>query len=97
MVKYKEIVQEMLNLNRDLFISFKDIHDKYSQNPKQYQDEFNDKGQEVLRIIQRWENILCGKSEAGKYGKFSTGLSEKYWTEIKSMFPLIDRVGEIVE
>lgn len=96
MAKYKKMLSEMLEIHHDLFTSFKEVHDKFAKNPKTYQKQFNEEGQDVLRIIQKWENILCSKSESGKYGKFSTGLSDKFWNEIRQHFPLIGKVGEIV-
>ena len=95
MAKYKEMLTEMLEIHKDIFASFKDIHDKFAKNPKAYQKQFNEEGQDVLRIIQKWENILCSKSESGKFGKFSSKLSDKFWGEIRSHFPLIGKVGEI--
>lgn len=97
MAKYKEVLSEMLEIHKDLFASFKKIHDKFAKEPKKYQKQFNEEGQDVLRIIQKWENILCSKSESGKYGKFSTSLSDKFWSEIRQHFPLIGKVGEINE
>ncbi len=93
MVKYKKQVQAMLDTYRDIFESFKKVHDAYSQEPDKWQKQFNKEGQEVLHIIQRWENSLCSKSESGKYGKFSTNLSEKFWSEIRTIFPKIDYIG----
>lgn len=93
MPKYKQHVQDMLSVHKELFDSFKQIHDKYVTDPKKYQEQFNQAGQDVLRIIQRWENSLCGKSEGGKYGKFSGGLADKFWGEIRTYFSKIDSVG----
>lgn len=85
----------MLEVHDELFKSFKEIHDKFALDPKTYRDKFNEEGQDILRIIQKWENMLCSKSESGKYGKFSTNLSEKFREEIRSIFSQIDRVGEL--
>lgn len=83
----------MLQIHKEQFIKFKEIHDKYMQDPKQYQKEFNEAGEDIMPIIRRWENNLCSKSEGSRYGKFSTNLSEKFWTEIRDVFPKIDYVG----
>lgn len=93
MTKYKQFFEEMLSLNESLFSEFKDIHDKYMQNPQQWNDIFQEKGREILRIIQRFDNRLCLKSESGRYGKFSSNLSEKFWVEVRTYFPKIDMVG----
>jgi hypothetical protein len=93
MVKYKQQVQDMLAANDALFKEFKEIHDKYAIDPKKWQDAFNEKGQEVQAILRKWENILCSKSESGKYGKFSSTLADKFREEIKVHFPKIDYIG----
>lgn len=95
MTKYKIVLTEMLAIHHDLFTSFKEVHDKFAKNPTAYQKQFNEEGQDILRIIQKWENILCSKSESGKYGKFSSKLSDKFWGEISILFPLIGKIGEI--
>ncbi len=93
MVKYKQHVTDMLEVNKELFLSFKEIHDKYAQDPKKWQAAFNEKGREILPILQRWENSLCSKSESGKFGKFSSSLADKFRGEIKQHFPKIDHIG----
>jgi hypothetical protein len=93
MVKYKQQIKEMLEIHHALFASFKDIHDKYVAEPKKYQQLFNQEGEKILPIIRRYENGLCSKSESGKYGKFSNTLADKFWAEIRSLFPKIDYIG----
>lgn len=93
MTKYKQQVQDMLNAHQDIFSAFKELHDNYANDPKSWQEKFNEEGQKVLLIIQRWENNLCSKSESGKYGKFSSKLADKFWEEIRIIFPKINYVG----
>lgn len=93
MTKYKKQVAEMLEVHKNLFDEFKKVHDNYAENPKAWQIEFNEKGKDILMIVQRWENNLCAKSESGKYGKFSHNLADKFWTEVRVIFPKIDYVG----
>ena len=83
----------MLAANRELFASFKEIHDKYAEGPKAWQEKFNEAGRDAVVMIQRWENNLCAKSESGKYGKFSNILADKFWAEVRAIFPKIDYVG----
>ena len=97
MPKYQQYFQEMVEYNRDLFNEFKEIHDKYILEPKEYQDELNDKGEKVLRIVRRYENMLCGKSENSGFGKYSTNLSDKFWGVVRSYLPKIDDVGKAYE
>lgn len=93
MAKYQEIYIDMLEHNKDLFGEFKLIHDNFAADPDTYRKEFNEKGQDMLRVVQRYENILCGKSEGGKYSKYSANLSEKFRSQLRGHFPLIDQVG----
>lgn len=95
MTKHKQCFQDMMDYNKELFEEFKSIHDKYATEPEKFKDEFNEKGQDVLNIIRKYENMLCGKSEGGKFGKFSSGLSDKFWELIRDHFPKIDFVGVI--
>lgn len=83
----------MLEANKDLFAAFQKIHDNYVLDSKKWQQELNEKGKPILLIIQKWENNLCAKSESGRYGKFSSNLSDKFWAEIRTLFPKIDYVG----
>lgn len=93
MVKYKQHVQDMIEVHENIFAEFKEIHDKYMVDPKKYQEAFNEKGREILPLLQRWENSLCAKSESGKYGKFSSTLADKFRTEVKVHFPKVDYIG----
>lgn len=95
MTKYKQVFTEMLEYNKDLFDSFRSVHSQYELDPQAAQQLFNQEGEKVLRVIRRYENILCGKSENGKYGKFSSTLSEKFWGEIRLLFPQVDSIGKI--
>lgn len=83
----------MVGQNKSLFNSFKKTHDLYVENPKKFKSQFNDEGDEVLIIIRRYENLLCRHSENGGFGKFSGGLVEKFWKEIRILLPKIDEVG----
>jgi len=91
--KYQQYLQDMLEAHKEVFEVFKQIHDKYAISPEKFQKELNEKGQEVLEIIRRYENMLCSQSEGGKYGKFSSKLSEKFWEAIRKIFPKIDYIG----
>lgn len=93
MVKYKQQVQDMFAAHADVFKKFKEIHDNYEKDPKKWQGEFNEKGMEVQVLLRRWENNLCGKSESGRYGTFSSNLADKFKEEVKKHFPKIDFIG----
>lgn len=83
----------MIEYNEDLFKSFKALNAKYELDPNGIKEEFNFQGEKVLRVVRRYEDILCSKSEGGKYGKFSSNLADKFWESVRGYFPKIDFVG----
>lgn len=82
----------MVTEYEDFFMEFKKLHDSFKENPDDYRIAYNEMGQKILRIIRRYDDELCSKSENSGYGKFSENLSEKFWEEVRSTFPLIDQV-----
>lgn len=95
MTKYKQQFQDMVEGHADLFAEFRQSYDQFKQNPKVYGDEFNRVGEKVKQIVQRYDNLLCLKSESGKYGKFSQNLSEKFWEEVRKTYPYIDELKPV--
>ncbi len=93
MVKYKQQVQDMIEWNKELFTQFREVHDRYAVSPKEVQEEFTEIGMKIMPIVKRFENNLCSKSESSRYGKFSSNLSDKFWGEVRIIFPKIDFVG----
>ena len=93
MAKYQQVFQQMLSQNKELFESFKKVHDKYSQDQKVWRAKYNEEGEKIMTIIRRYESRLCGRSEGSGFGKFTGGLSEKFWNLVRKEFPLIDEVG----
>lgn len=82
----------MLEDNEYLFDEFKKLHETYSEEDPEENDEFHEVGRKVLRVVRRYENELCSKSENSKFGKFSENLSEKFWEQVRAYFPRIDSV-----
>lgn len=93
MTKHQQYFQDMLESHKKLFDEFSHIHNEYVNDAQKWQPTFNEKGQEVLQIIRRYENMLCAKSESGKYSKFSSKLADKFWGMIRAKFSKIDFVG----
>jgi len=93
MTKSQQYFQDMLENHKDLFDAFKVVNDKYTLDPKKYQTQLNELGDELLVIIRRYENMLCSTSEGGKYGKFSNKTADKFWEYIRGFIPKIDFVG----
>ncbi len=91
--KYKEFFQLMLKQNQEVFDGFKEVHDKFIENPTKWRDEFNEKGREVQDIVRIYENRLCRQSEGAGFSKFSTKLADKFQAEVKNYFPNYDFIG----
>lgn len=91
--KFKQVYDLMIEQNKVAFEEFKKLHDNFVTDPKKYQEQFNREGYDIQDIIRKYENILCGKSENGGYGKFSANLAEKFHQEIKKDFSKIDYIG----
>lgn len=93
MTKSQQYFQDMLESHKDLFDAFKIVHDSYANEPKKFQSQLNEIGEDVLRIVRRYENMLCSQSESGKYGKFSNKTADTFWEFIRRQFPKIDAIG----
>jgi hypothetical protein len=91
--KYQQYFQQMLEQHPMLFASFKQIHDKYAQDPETWQEQYNEQGKDVLEVIREYISMLCAKSEGGQYGKFATNLEDKFWQAVRTQYPKIDFVG----
>jgi len=96
MTKYRQYYEKMVSENKDIFDSFTKAHFEYSLDQDKNQEEFNQIGEKVLNVIHEWEDRLCKHSENAGFGNYTTNLAEKFQTEIKSHFPLIDHVGIVV-
>lgn len=96
-VKYREYFKKMLDENKEVFESFKTLHDKYSLKQDTLQNKFNREGENILEIIHEYENRLCANTERGMYNKFSSSLAEKFQNEVRKHFPMIDHIGLKVE
>lgn len=95
MTKYQEYYQKMLSENEEVFGKFREAHGAYSKDPS-LQEEYNAAGKPVLNLIREYEDRLCRQTEGGGYGAYSGNLAEKFWSEVRRDFPLIDRVGVII-
>lgn len=84
---------EMIKANEAEFASFRDIHDKFVNDRKTYQEEFDREGFKILEIVKQYEDILTLKTDRGTYSKFSTNLSDKFRDQVRAFFPKIDFVG----
>lgn len=83
----------MCEENKLLFDEFKKYHDILDLNNISVRNKFNELGQKVLRVVRRYENELCAKSENSGFGRYSENLSEKFWQEVRTYFPKIDNIN----
>ncbi len=83
----------MIDENKELFDNFTLVHEAFILNSEANKARFNQVGSEVLDVIRQYERVLCGKTESGQYGKFSSNLSQKFWDEIRKVYRKIDFVG----
>lgn len=83
----------MVEQNQALFDEFGAIHDRYQAEPVRYQAIFNNLGRQVTDVARDWDRRLCSAMGRGKFSQYSQTLSEKFWGEIRKLFPAIDRVG----
>lgn len=93
MSKHQTIYQEMLTNNPELFSSFKVVHEQFASDKNTYRKKFNEIGEQVVDTIRKYEKMLCSKTDSGGYGKYSSGLSDRFWENVRRDFPLIDFVG----
>lgn len=86
----------MCNENKKAFTAFKALHDLYAKDKVGNQAKFNSEGLAIRKIIEDWDHRLCSHMENGKNAAYSARLSEKFWNEVRTLFPLIDFVGVTV-
>lgn len=93
MSKYKKAVEQMISENQEVFDNFKIIHHNYLQDRSKWSVEFNKQGEVVVEIIRKYEKLLTLHSDNSSFSKFSTNLSNKFWDEVRKIYPKIDFVG----
>ncbi len=95
MTKFAKYYQQMWDTNTQVLSKFQDAHDAYKTNQKDktLKEEFDSWGKLAREIMEDWDRRLCMQMEKGYNGMFSSKVSEKFWSEIKKDFPLVDLVG----
>lgn len=93
--RYKEAYDQMVSDNKELFDSFRQIHDEYALNSSANSEKFNETGKLVMAQVRRYEDILCKRSETHGFGEFTSKLAEKFQNEVRKNFPKIDEVGVV--
>lgn len=97
MTLYKQLIKEMYLAHAAAFKDFDDLHQKYQDNQKKLQPKFNQEGMKLKEIMLQYEKRLCGKTERSTLGVYSAGLADKFWSEIRKRYPMIDFVGVTIE
>lgn len=95
MTKYEKYYQQMWDTHKSDLSSFQEVHDQYQANQRNMtiKQEFDRVGKTVRTIMEEWDARLCQQMEKGKNSVFSSKVSEKFWSEVKKDFPLVDLVG----
>ena len=93
MTKYRQVYLQMVEAHTEQFSAFKVVHDGYQTERKVWSAQFHALGKPLVEIIRDWEQRLCSSMERGKFAAYSNKVSEKFWDEIRKVYPLIDRVG----
>lgn len=89
--KYVLVFRQMLQENDQFLKEFKDIHDKFQNNNNSFRELFNKKGEEFLKIVANYQQVLCGRAEM--QGHATNSLSTKFWELVKQIFPEADEIG----
>ncbi len=88
--KYKKMFDEMMEKNKALFAEYCDLQAKYDGHPKKYAEELSEMQRKVLRVIKSTENGLCARTETTGRGNYSTALADKFWEEVRAVFPRVE-------
>ncbi len=86
--KYKKYYDLLIVENQELFEEISTLFAKLEKNAS-LQEEFDDLRRKVIRVIAKYEDQLCSKTERTKFANFSTGLSEKFWELIRLDYPYL--------
>jgi len=93
MSEYQKAFQTMIEQNKEIFDRFKAVHDAYVLSPDLNKAKFNEVGREITDVIREYERRLCAQMGKGQFSKFTQNLSEKFWGEVRKVYPKIDFVG----
>ena len=83
--KYVQYLTQMYQEHADEFAAFRQIHDLYATDKRQYQDHYNEKGLPIQRIIEEWESRLCSQMESGHNSGYSSKLAEAFEKELRKI------------
>lgn len=90
---YRQLYEQMVKENEELFSQFRMVHDAFVINPEVNKTRFNAVGAMVLKLMQQTENRLCRQTEKGGFGHYSANLAEKFRKLCKENFAKIEMVG----
>ncbi len=87
--------EEMMVANKELFSEYNELLAKYDANESKYAQELSDMQRKVLRVIKSTENGLCARSETTGRANYSRALADKFWEEVRAVFPRVEDYIEI--
>jgi|GEM_PF-271630 len=90
MVKYKLYIKNLIEKEKELFENFNKAHLDYMRGKNE--KKFHEIGTEVVKKLKQTEDKLCLQTETGQYNKYSNQLSDKFWDEVRRLYPKIDEV-----
>jgi hypothetical protein len=94
MALFNDCFQNMKDENPELIAEFTKIHKKFKKDPDKNRAKFNEVGDKFLALVNRYESILCGRSESSiRYAQFTNPLSEKFRDLIKEEFSEFEEIG----
>lgn len=78
----------MLEEHPELFSELTEAHTALQADSSK-QESFDEVRRKAIRIISKYEDQLCSKTERTKFANFSTSLSEKFWELIRINYPFL--------
>lgn len=91
--QFKKVFEDMWTDHKPELEHFMITHAKFAADPKKNRAEFNKEGERIIEIIRHYESVLCGRSESTGFGNYTSKLAEKFWGEVRKVFPEVDEIG----
>ncbi|MEK7595033.1 MAG: hypothetical protein AAB443_00370 [Patescibacteria group bacterium] len=92
MTKHKQYYDLLVNDNKEIFDLLKNSFEKLSAdtNNEGCKVKFEELRRQVLRLVQKYENMLCGKTYKAGFGGFTNSLADKFRAEVYEHFPFLN-------
>lgn len=95
--RYKQVLENIWNKDKELFQKFLLLNNDYADPKKRkgLEEEFQKIGKQVKDFLVEGEQDLCRQMEKSEHRFYSSNLADKYWDEIRKYFKYIDLVGVV--